>query len=905
MIRRRVRFGTSRRGFNSGFDKLLSGKSLEVLPSPTMAARLAIRAAFAICIALVLGVISGCEGDKDGKSKLAGKASGYNVLFVTLDTTRADHIGCYGYKGAETPTLDAVAARGVLFENAFSNVPLTLPAHVSMLTGRYPREHGLRDNGLNALSEKFPTLATLFKQHGYSTGAFVASFVLDKRFGLQRGFDTYNDDMGEVSYETQPLEWQIEGNTITDRALSWLNSVKGKPFFGWVHYYDAHDPHMAPAGFAKEGRKPYDSELAYIDAQIKRLTDWLAANGLSERTLIVVAGDHGESFGEHGEFGHTTFLFETNLHIPLIFTAPKLIPSGKRVGALVGQVDVFPTTLELFGWEAPPKLNSRSLVAALGGESMDDEEVYSESLYALLAFNWSEQRSLTTRDWKYISSAKPQLYDRKNDPQEMNNLISEKAAVALRLEKALRKQYDGVIPGKAEAAKMDEKSRQKMQSLGYAGGNSNALEVEQFRTEGLADPRDNMQLLTQFQEAMEMLKRAKKPDEIREVLPRLEHIVEQSPNSAYFRKTAGGAYLQVNDYERALEHLQKAQKMNSTDASTFADAARALRGLGKMEEAEKHFKLAFALQDSNAAAHSQYGDMLASLNRLDEAEAEFRKAISVFPTFASAHVGLGNILRRKGRLAEAVQAVQEAKRLKGDLATADVEMGVILTKQERMDDALREFREGARKSPENGDAWLNLGQALIVKKDFHGAEEALRKAMEISGFEADASFALAVVMKERSNKVEMAKLLEKAIELKPTLTIAVEELAQYYINAKNPQDAVRILGRGVENTPNGAKMSFMLAHVLATASDEKLRDGPRAVTLAEHAAKLTNFEEPFVLQTVAESYAEAGQFEKAIKTAEDALEKAQRMNRPALVSTLKEQLEGYRVGRAYRDPRFE
>src|SRR3990172_4504767 len=227
-------------------------------------------------LAIVGLFLAGCERKPDTPA-VAGKLTGQNVLLITLDTTRADRLGCYGYKPARTPALDALAARGTLFENAFAQVPLTLPSHCSIMTGRYPREHGVRLNGRNALGPAHPTLAGIFKEHGYDTAAFVASFVLDSRFGLERGFDTYSDDMGEVTFKTQPLEWQQPADVVTDRAIAWLDVEKDRPFFCWVHYYDPHQPYVPPQHVMKPELEPYDGELAFVDTQVKRLLDWFEA----------------------------------------------------------------------------------------------------------------------------------------------------------------------------------------------------------------------------------------------------------------------------------------------------------------------------------------------------------------------------------------------------------------------------------------------------------------------------------------------------------------------------------------------------------------------------------------------------------------------------------------------------
>ena len=244
----------------------------------------------------IAALLVDCERKPSTESR-GGASAGKNVLLVTLDTTRADRLGCYGYSQAATPTLDALSARGTLFQHAYSQAPITLSSHCTMFTGKYPREHGVRNNGREALSPDCETLATIFKKHSYRTGAFVGSFVLDPRFGLDRGFDAYDADMGELPPDTDLMEVERRGDVVTDRALKWLGSGEKQPFFCWIHYYDPHDPYDPPAAFKQRFADPYDGEIAFVDSQLRRVMDWLDATGQTSDTLIIVAGDHGEAFG--------------------------------------------------------------------------------------------------------------------------------------------------------------------------------------------------------------------------------------------------------------------------------------------------------------------------------------------------------------------------------------------------------------------------------------------------------------------------------------------------------------------------------------------------------------------------------------------------------------------------------
>ena len=345
-----------------------------------------------------------------------------NLLLLTLDTTRADRLGCYGYAAAQTPALDAIAARGVRVEQAYCAVPLTLPSHVSLLTGTYPPANGIRVNGGGMLSAELPTLAEEFQIRGYRTGAFVAAWVLSATFGLDRGFDHYDDDVGGHDGSTE-IGSERPADAVCDAALDWLDRQPDVPFFAWVHFFDPHTPYAPPPGYRQASADPYDGEITFMDAQLGRLTAWLDERQLREKTLIVVAGDHGESFDEHGETEHGMLIYDTTLHVPLIFSFPARLPAGTVLSTGGRLTDVFPTVADLLGWKAPPGTDGISLTPALRAGEGRFPTTYAESRYPRQSFGWAALRSLITAEWKYIDAPQPELYDRDGDAQELTNLI--------------------------------------------------------------------------------------------------------------------------------------------------------------------------------------------------------------------------------------------------------------------------------------------------------------------------------------------------------------------------------------------------------------------------------------------------------------------------------------------------
>ncbi|MEA3409899.1 MAG: sulfatase, partial [Candidatus Eisenbacteria bacterium] len=335
-----------------------------------------------------------------------GEARGFNVLLVTLDTVRADRLGCYGYESAETPTLDALAAQGVRFDDAVTSVPVTLPSHATILTGLSPLNHGVRDNGRYRLAEEHVTLAEVLSSHGYDTAAFVGCFVVDARFGLDQGFDIYDFEVSAEGYHPEMLDFNERSATdVTDAAVRWLDeraiSGASTPFFAWVHYFDPHQPYQSPLQrLPRFAIRPYDAEIAYVDAELGRLLGKLDDLGARDKTVIVVAGDHGEALGEHGEPTHGMLIYESTMRVPLIVSCTALFDGAYYMAdRVVGLTDVRPTVEDLLGVTGSPPVDGESLLRSGADE---DRAIYVETEMPLSLAGWSPLRGLRTHNHKYI-----------------------------------------------------------------------------------------------------------------------------------------------------------------------------------------------------------------------------------------------------------------------------------------------------------------------------------------------------------------------------------------------------------------------------------------------------------------------------------------------------------------------
>ncbi len=408
------------------------------------------------------------------------------VVVITLDTTRADRLSPYGFMDAEMPALDRLAREGVVFDQATSVAPLTLPAHTSLFTGLFPPGHGVRDNADPALAAGHTTLAEILRDKGFCTGAFVSSVVLHPDRGLAQGFEQYlgvsaNDGRG-------PRALQRPADAVVSDAIRWLEDVGTCPVFLWAHLYDPHRPYEPPEPYRSRHFDPYIGEIAFADSQIGRLLEALERRGLLDRTVVVVAGDHGESLGEHGEEDHGIFVYESVLRIPLIIRPPggarDASSPPRRVGEVVRLVDVMPTLLELVGLPVPP-MDGVSLVGLMGGRGAGPgREAYAESMYPA-RFGWSPLRTLREGRYKLIEAPRPELYDLERDPFETRNIHAERAGVAQAMTARLQTIAQGG-PEPAVGAEVPTDVRDRLQALGYVG----SAPRPPRRSEGSPDPKD-------------------------------------------------------------------------------------------------------------------------------------------------------------------------------------------------------------------------------------------------------------------------------------------------------------------------------------------------------------------------------------------------------------------------------
>jgi arylsulfatase A-like enzyme/tetratricopeptide (TPR) repeat protein len=659
-----------------------------------------------------------------------------NVLLITLDTTRADHLACYGYAGVSTPTLDAIAGRGVLFEQAATTTPLTLPAHTTIMTGMLPTYHGVRVNGNTALGDDQTTLAEVLAARGYETGAFIAAFVLDGRWGLKQGFGHYDDQFDLKKYKHLDLgEVQRPGNEVVDAALAWLESEKSKPFFAWVHLYDPHVPYAPPEPYASEyGRRGpgglYDGEIAFMDSQIGRLTDWLRTNGLDRSTVVVCVGDHGEGLGSHGEGTHGYFVYDYALHVPLIVATPFEALGGRRVPAQVSTADVFPTVLDLVGAASPVKVQGRSLVPLMfDPKRRDDVPAYSEAMAANIQFGWSPLSSLRTPRWKYIETTRPELYDLAKDPGEEINMAPETPDVARKMKDALDRlaaETSRNAPA-PQAADLDKETMERLAALGYVGAPVAAKKASAANGP-LADPKDKLPIFVSVTRAGELIL----DEKYEEAAGLLESALRDEPSIPQALLLLSTCYTNLGRKEEAKAKLDKILRDDPESVQALISLANILLDEKRDDDVIALCRRTLSVDDKNTQAYTLIGEVYMGGERYQEALPYMEKAVETQPKITRTRLNLAVCLLGAKQYDRAETELKAVIQDSPKFPLAEYNLGLLYEEQGRLDEARAAYLAEVAAHADEYKARFNLGKLLFKLGDRAGSLEEMREVVRIA-----------------------------------------------------------------------------------------------------------------------------------------------------------------------------
>ena len=723
-------------------------------------------------------------------------AAGLNLVIVTLDTTRADRIGCYGAKDVATPHLDALAAGGVRFDAAVSPMPLTLPAHCTLFTGLLPGAHRVRDNGGFKLAPDHVTLAEVLKAHGFATGGFVSAFVLDHRWGISQGFDLYYDDFDLKQEEKLSMgEIQRPGNETLDHAVAWIRGVKDKKFFAWIHLYDPHAPYDPPEPYkSRYAGRPYDGEIAWTDSLVGRLVDELSHLDLTKKTVVAVIADHGESLGEHGEHGHGYFVYEQVTRVPFILATPYSKTRGRVVDAVVRSIDVAPTVLELVGCTGTLPGAGRSIVPLLTGAGFDPGDGYSESYYARFHYGWSELRAVRTKRWHFIESPKAELYDLGSDPGETVNLASRELSTVERLRSSLGDFERESIAKLAATAPVeeDEETLRKLASLGYVGGTSVA-DGTSWRE--LPDPKDRLPVYDRMGRIRAIVKNGKED----EAIPLLESVLKEAPEviDAYY--TLGNCYLKKKEFAKAAEYYRATLVKRPDHDYAMIGLADTLVAQGRIDEAIAGYEHFLKSDPANAQILYRLAQVELDAGRDDAAAGSFRKTLDAEPKTARAEVGLGVVAFRKGDDGAAKAALARALAIDAKARWARYNLALIAESEHDAARAVSEYRAEIEAYPDAYKALFNLGRLLGKAGDVAGAVEALRRCVDHQPEWPIGRFYLAQALLQSGELDGATKEARRALELDAKSTYASLGhfvLADVYNRQGRERDAVAELRKG-------------------------------------------------------------------------------------------------------------
>ena len=534
-------------------------------------------------------------------SPVAAAASAQNsdVYLITIDTLRADHVGCYGYKQVETPALDALAADGVRFTQAFTHSPITNTSHITIMTGLLPSVHGVTDFAV-PLSPQHLTAAELLKKHGYQTAAFIGAVILDSNTlapGLDRGFDFYDNFPAKPDTKERWGRVERRGMTVVEHAESWFDKHRTGPHFVWVHLFDPHDPYEPPPPFLEKYKDHlYDGEIAYADSAVARWIAFLKKAGVYDNAVIVVSGDHGEGLGEHGEDTHGLFLYDATLHIPLILRTPLKTAGGARRGtvidAQVRTTDILPTILSATGISAPAELNGESLLPLLDDQAPSNRALFSETDYPL-RWGWAPLRALRAENTKLIEAPRPELYDLQADPKELKNLYATDSANS----KAQSMQ--------TEMAKW--KAKVPPQSTSGKPG------------ETLPDPKDKIEVQNLLHNAM----LASDDNRSSDARGFLEKALQLDPNSPTTLRQLGELELAAGDFAKAAAHLKRACELRPEDSTAAFEWGEAAEKSGDWPGARDALESSLKLAPSQMSARLLLGHVYLQLKDAKPAQNEY------------------------------------------------------------------------------------------------------------------------------------------------------------------------------------------------------------------------------------------------------------------------------------------
>ena len=683
------------------------GHTPPVLRRPTLALALA-----AALSAAVWGGVTTCRAFRRG-------AGHPNVLLVTIDTTRADRLGSYGFALARTPNLDRLAREGVRFADVTAVAPITLPSHASILTGLLPLAHGVRDNGTFALGPEAVTLAERLKAVGYSTHAIVSALVLNRRYGLDQGFDAYDDDLWGEDAPKLFLIRDRPARKTADRLIEWLDGWKrggrAKPFFAWVHFFDPHQPYEPEVQDRPLAPTPYDAEISGVDRALGRILERLQQDGFLEDTVVVVTADHGESLGEHGEKTHAVFVYDATVRVPLLVRFPRLLPRGRVYKGPVSSVDIVPTLLAILELPGGAETEGTSLLPALRGEAPPPARPqYSESLLAEVGFGMAPLHAVRSGGFKYVRAPRPELYDLAADPKELVNLFDGDRRRAALLDDLLGRTMDASARRAvaADASPMSKETMEALRSLGYLAPAGVA------RSFSGMDPKDGMPLYAKLEDARHAAQEKRWSESER----LLREILAALPANISARNVLGLVLLRQNRLAEAKAEYALSLSQDPKQARVLAMLGTVGLLEGNLDEADRAFRAALEVTPGFVEAMANLGFIAQARNRWDEARTWYDRAAALDPGFPRGNKLSGDLWFERGDYRKALLNYREVLHAKPNDFAALLQAGTCQRRLGHAQGAERFFERARTSRP---DSWMPGYNLACLKAVLGRPDEAL------------------------------------------------------------------------------------------------------------------------------------------------------------------------------------
>lgn len=744
----------------------------------------------AILLLALAAVLTGCGGKP-------------NVLLITFDTMRADHMGYAGGPKGITPVVDKIAARGTWFSTCITAYPYTLPSHTSIMTGLYPYHTGVRDNGTYVVPKSDLTLATILQRHGYATHAIVSAFVLDHQFGLNSGFGSYDDDLSGGPREAEFMIKEIRGDETAGKAVKWLKSEwpKKKPFFLWVHFFDPHadfpppaeDAALFPSNNLFEQIRWYSADIHFADRELGRIFAELAAQGLEKKTLIVFTADHGQGLGEHGEKTHGLFVYDSTVRVPLIFAGPG-VPKNRNVGDLARTVDILPTTLDLLGIPVPKNLDGKSLRPLWKGET-DHRVAYTETMVGRLNFGWAGLRSLRNLSLDVIDAPRPEVYDLLADPGELHNLATGGAIPSAG--RPFFSQLKGIESGDPfehggqQPGKLSGEAARKLAALGYVTASVPAAKASHL------DPKDAIAEFEKYEAAVGLIRNGKFPDAIEA----LSDILKADPQMYRAMDAFADALVKSGQKDRALAAYARVAAEDPQDRTAILNTSRLYREKGNFPEAFHYAQIAVDRFPDYDLAFVYMGANYMVQGDTAKAQSWYRKALAVNPASADAAVGLGECLNREGHTDEALQVLSAVHQRNPSNLPGIYQLAVAKKAKGDSKGALALYELGALQNPAELNFWEEFGRLAGEEGKIDEAEAAFVKALQINPDDPKVNLDLATLNFREGRAAEAVPLLKKSLSRQPDSLIAAGMLAQASLATGDAAETSAFLSKLAEKNP--------------------------------------------------------------------------------------------------------